>query len=332
VTALALFVGGWAPGAGPAQAAPGMTLQTDIRYGTAGGEALLLDAYVPTTPGDRRPGVVLVHGGAWRGGDKDEFAVEARRLAALGWVAFSVNYRLDARPALPAEVDDVQTAVRWVREHASEYGVDPARIGALGASAGGHLVAMLATVGEGPLDDGARIRSAVSWSGPMDLTRLAGDPRVGGLTVGLLACRASACPDQWSLASPVGHVEATDAPLLLINSTDELVPLDQGQVMAARLQAAGVEHRLDVLPGSRHGHVFRDDVWGATVDFLRTSLEPPAPPTPDVEMLRPAEAEAEGSSGGWSPATLVVTSLVVGLAVGGLIAGAAWRSRSTPAG
>ena len=123
-----------------------------MRYGTADGKPLLLDVYLPVTTGRGRSAVVLVHGGAWRGGDKRDFAVEARRLAAAGLVAFSVNYRLDTMPAFPAQVDDVQAAVRWVRGHADDYGVDPARIGALGASAGGHLVAMLATLGQGPLD------------------------------------------------------------------------------------------------------------------------------------------------------------------------------------
>lgn len=262
----------------PAGAANPIAVRRNVPYATAEGRALLLDAYVPSAARTIRPAVVLVHGGGWRGGDKRDFSTEARRFATMGWVAFSVDYRLATPSAFPAEVDDVSAAIRWVRTHAGDYGVDPARVGALGASAGGHLVAMLATVGEGPLDAGARIRAAVSWSGPMDLTRLAGPGGVPHLTAPLFECTPDRCPEQWADASPVSHVDPTDAPLLLVNSTNELVPLDQAREMADRLQAAGVVHRLDVLPGGRHAQDFSVDEWKPTVAFLQRLLEPQAAP------------------------------------------------------
>src|SRR6266702_5522499 len=131
-----------------AQTAPNVSVRItqDIVYRTIDGEAVLLDAYVPTAKTVKLPAILLVHGGAWRGGDKSNFTGDAMHLAQLGYAAFSVNYRLAPMHPYPAAVDDVEAAVRWLRAPAQvkAYKLDPKRIGAIGSSAGGHLVGMLA--------------------------------------------------------------------------------------------------------------------------------------------------------------------------------------------
>ena len=253
-------------------AAPGeVEVRRDVQFGVANGKPLLLDAYVPPPAAGLRPAVVLIHGGGWRTGDKGSYAPEARRLAERGWVAFSVNYRLNEPSPFPAAVEDVQRAVRWVRAEADEYDVDPARIGALGESAGGHLAAMLATSGAGRIDTGARVAVAVAWSGPMDLAALA-RTRGDAWAVPLMGCPLSACPERFAQASPTTHVDMSDAPLMLVNSTDELVPLSQAQAMESRLEQAGVPRQLDVYPGNRHALDYRDDAWAPTARFLESHL------------------------------------------------------------
>jgi acetyl esterase/lipase len=209
----------------------------------------------------------MIHGGGWRTGDKATWAEEANRLAERGWVAFSINYRLDEPSLFPAEVDDVQTAVRWVRSHAREYGIDTTRVGALGESAGGHLAAMLATLGSGPLDAGARIRVGAAWSPPTDLSALARS-RGDQWATSVMGCTLSTCADKLAQASPVTHVDGGDAPLYLVNSSDEQIPLSQAQALNDRLGAAAVDHQLDVLPGSRHALDYRRDAWAPTLAFL----------------------------------------------------------------
>ena len=124
-------------------------VERDVVYGVVAGEPLLLDVYRSLPRGEPRPAVVLIHGGGMWTGSRAHMEHPAQQLARAGYVAFSVDYRLvDAaagRHRWPAQLDDVQRAVRWVRAHAADYGVDPMRVGAYGWSAGGQLAALLGT-------------------------------------------------------------------------------------------------------------------------------------------------------------------------------------------
>ena len=263
-------------------AVPPVSVTYDIVYTKVDREVIVLDAYVPTAKTTKRPVIMLVHGGSWRGGDKSDFIDDAMKLAALGYVTFSVNYRLTPEHPYPAAVDDVEAAVRWVRAPAQvkTYAINPKRIGAIGASAGGHLVGMLATLGSGPLTRGARIKAAVSWSGPMDfrlwpLPQLTLSP-IGAEVLSFLNCPPGEDPcANVTEASPISHIDTTDAPMLLANSDDELVGLDHATTMDAALQAAGVTEQLVVFPGDRHAQDFADDIWPQTVAFLEKYVGKP---------------------------------------------------------
>ena len=281
----------------------------DVKYGSAGGQDLLLDTYVPDDTNAERVSVFLIHGGAWRTGDKRNVAAVATRMAERGWVVFALNYRLTEPEAFPAEIDDVQTAVEWARFNAFDYRLDPGRMGALGFSAGGHLAAMLATLGEGPPDQGARILVAASWSGPMDLISLTGG-EAAPLSALLLPCPPATCPARWADASPITHVDPTDAPLFLANSTDELVPLDQAESMADRLEAAGVAHQLEVVPGRAHGDDLVAAVWPQTVAFLSHHL------------VRPTDLRDPNPYATW-----VLLAAIVVVVTGGVIGGLRVRRR-----
>jgi acetyl esterase len=270
--AAALVITALAASAGAAHG--DVTAKPDVTYRTVDGEQLGLDVYQPAK-GKNRPAVVVVHGGAWSAGDKSWFAQQSNALAERGFVAFSINYRLAPAHPYPAAVDDVEAAVGWVRKHAKEYGVDSKRIGALGGSAGGHLVGMLATDGEGSLKTGHRVAAVVSWSGPMDVVSLApaAATNAGRSISAFLGCLPDACPDTYRAASPVTHVDKTDAPMLIVNSTMELVPKSQADAMKAALDQAGVANQAIILPGTRHSRAYSDDVWKQTVTFLENYLK-----------------------------------------------------------
>jgi acetyl esterase/lipase len=256
--------------AGDASALPGAGLQ--VRYGPS--PSATMDVH---RPGFRSalplPGVLVVHGGGWRSGDKRRMDDTAAVLVRRGFVVFNVNYTLADRrhPGFARQLLELRAAVRWVRRHAARLGVDPARLGALGSSAGAHLAALLALSGRGPLDEGARVRAVVAWSGPFDLARL----RTRALTPAVqtfLGCLPAACPRRAAAASPMAHVSPDDPDMLIVNSERELVPVDQAQRLAVRLASAGVPHRLWVLPGALHGRDYAPVALGGSVAFLTNRL------------------------------------------------------------
>jgi acetyl esterase len=275
LAALTTFMAAIVFGAPAGAAQGGVTVKNDVTYRTVDGEQLGLDVYQPAKKGKNRPAVVVVHGGAWTAGDKSWFAQQGNQLAERGFVAFSVNYRLAPAHTYPAAVEDVEAAVEWVRKHAKEYGVDRKRIGALGGSAGGHLVGLLASDGEGSLKTGHRVAAVVSWSGPMDFVSLApaAGTNAGGSFRTFLGCLPDACPDTYAAASPVTHVDKSDSPMLIVNSTNELVPQSQADAMKAALDKAGVANQAIILPGSAHSRAYSNQVWDQTVAFLENYLK-----------------------------------------------------------
>jgi acetyl esterase/lipase len=131
-------------------------------------ERQVMDLYVPDRPNGAA--ALVIHGGAWRGGSKDGsgMVLIAGVLASHGFVAAAVNYRLAPTYKWPAQLQDCQLAVRWLRENADMLGIHADRIGALGTSAGGHLAAMLALV-DGDLAAGCKVQAACNYFGPSDL-------------------------------------------------------------------------------------------------------------------------------------------------------------------
>jgi acetyl esterase len=255
-----------------AQAPAGTNLMVyrDVPYREVDGVTLLLDIYAPATGGPY-PGVLVIHGGGWRSGDKRGWEAEGRRLAEAGFAAFVVNYRLappGGRWQAPAPIEDVQAAARWVRTHGAAYNADPTRLGALGGSAGGHLAMMLGTTGQAGAE---RVEAVVSWSGPTALSLLSGND-AGRIVENFVGCGLHDCPERWQAASPAVHVDGTSAPMYLATSTNELVPLSQATLMAERLSRAGVPHELRILEGRAHARAYEDRVWDESVRFLRNSL------------------------------------------------------------
>lgn len=243
-------------------------VDADLEYGVRD-DGTLLTLDVCTPPGaeltdEPLPAVVSIHGGSWARGDKAnaDWRNTCLWLASEGFVAASVNYRLVPDAVFPAAIDDVALAVEWLRdaEQVERFGIDPARIGAFGGSAGGSLAALLGTTGEGPLDAGSRVAAVAELSGPVELgaAELEADGASDWLRriVGdYLGCAPGAsderCP-QSADASAGTFADPSDPPFFIGHADAEAVPLGQSERLAATLAAAGVHAELAVVPGAEH--------------------------------------------------------------------------------
>lgn len=201
------------------------------------------------SPAKPRPAALMIHGGGWSAGTRADFADLARWIARQGFVAVSVDYRLVPSARWPAQADDVELAMWWLRENAATLRIDPQRVVVVGGSAGGHLAGWLATSDRrSPRGTPSRADAVISFWGPWDLS-------VSGLrddARNMIAALVG--PQAPREASPIFRVDARTAPTMFIHGTaDELVPHDQSTRACAALTAARVRCELLLLEGAEHG-------------------------------------------------------------------------------
>jgi acetyl esterase/lipase len=205
----------------------------------------------------------------------------ARQLAQAGYVAFSVDYRLvDAttrRHRWPAQLDDVQRAVRWVRAYAADYGVDPVHVGAFGWSAGGQLAALLGTRdtrdATAPMaSHSSRVTCVVDLAGDVDLAAYTRPPALHEV-VALLGGTVQEVPDRYRDASPLSWIDQRTTPFLVIHGDrDDVVPIEQSRRLVAALRAAAVKVEYVELADAGHDDVAWDRVGPEILAFLERHL------------------------------------------------------------
>jgi acetyl esterase/lipase len=250
----------------PPKIPAGVKVERNLVYARAGGKDLLLDLYLPEQTRARLPVILWVHGGAWRGGNKERSP--AVRQVLRGYAAASIDYRLSQEAVFPAQIEDVKAAVRWLRANARKYRLDPRRIGAWGSSAGGHLVALLGTSGgvkdlEGKLGNpkySSRVQAVVDFFGPTDLLRIGKFPSSiahdapDSPEAQLIGGPIPKNPEKARRASPVTYITKDDPPFLIMHGDrDDTVPLNQSELFYAALKKAGVEAAFEVVRGAGHG-------------------------------------------------------------------------------
>ena len=260
-----------------AQDARALVVKTsDVRYATHDNVKLRLDVYRERVAESARPSVLVIAGGAWKKSDKDDWSSAGRSLARQGFVVFVPDVRLackdQERPRCgyghPAPVKDLRAAIRWVHENAADYNARAGKIGALGASSGGHLAQYLGTTGT---EGETKLDAVVSWSGPSKLSLLVGE-RGERSVKSYIGCSYSKCRKKWRRASPIHRVTPNDAAMYLINSRNEFIPAEGAKAMADKLRRKGVPHRLTILEGDRHGAEYAKDVIDDTASFLKRVL------------------------------------------------------------
>lgn len=259
------------------------SVQANLQYGLADGEKLLLDACLPPLSDHSTAAVVLIHGGGFDTGNKDSSGMSAlcRDAAEHGMAAFNIDYRLAPAFTYPAQVNDLSAAIEWLREpeQAVRFGIDPARIGLFGSSAGAIMASSVGTAGKGSQSAGARVAAVVALSPAVELTErgfLLGDPSEEAVQLILqyLGCADVVdCPVAKD-ASPIYSVDSTDPPFFIAISEDEFVPVKQAEAMQRALESVNVPVTLEVRPGEKHAVQLLDSSMRADIlAFLREHLD-----------------------------------------------------------
>lgn len=265
----------------------GQPVRKDIEYARVDDHALLLDLYLPERDG--RPLVVWVHGGAWRSGSKESMPLTW--LVREGFAIASINYRLSPVARFPAQIHDCKAAVRFLRAKQQEYGYDAEKIAIAGASAGGHLVALVGTTNghhelEGKvgahLNESSRVDAVVDYYGPTNFTTILQQSTPHGLGVRipalqlLLGNQPEKVVEIAKLASPVFHVDENAPPLLMLHGDqDPQVPINQSHELQGAYDRVGASAQLEVVHGGAHGgDLFYDSARQVLVkEFLSRQLQ-----------------------------------------------------------
>jgi len=262
LTVLWLALGAVSAAADRKAEAAGIKVMKDVPYGPHSRN--VMDFYLPESGPTPRPLVICIHGGGWAGGDKSRYAWLAEALARQGFAAVSITYRFAPTWHAPAQLDDVQRAVRWLRKNAAQYGLDPERFGAIGGSAGGHLASYLALADTRDNSDAAlaayssRVQCVVDCYGPVDLVgmmRSASAPIVQGF----IGKPLEGNEEDYRKASAVSYVQKNPPPFLIVHGTKDVgaargqVPIEQSLAFQEKLRQAGGEATLLKLEGAGHG-------------------------------------------------------------------------------
>ena len=221
-----------------------------------------LDLYLPSDKTQKHPLIMYIHGGGWQGGHSrnsgafENWPATLAMIAAKGYVVTSVNYRLGGEAKFPAAIHDVKTAIRWLRAHAEDYGIDKEKFLVWGASAGGHLAALAATSGDDEAlapknlsekleSESDRVQACIGWYGIYDLTGMGEGGGPGGYF-----------KEQLMEASPVSYVDETDGAFLLIHGEDDpVIPYQQSIDFNELLNANHLKSSVHIVPGVAHSYI-----------------------------------------------------------------------------
>jgi len=242
-------------------------------------QPLNADVYLPEANGELRPAALVVHGGGWRNRGPEDMTDIAEQLAAQGYVTVNIEHRFAPDYRFPAQVHDLQQAMRWLHDNADDWQLDTDRIVGVGFSSGAHLVSLLALAGaEGPLaepygGEHARLAAVMAGGVPSDLLKFDD----GRLVVQFIGGTRAEKPEAYALASPARQISDNAPPFFIYHGRlDQLVPVDHATDFYAQLKAEGVESELYLLRGRGHitSFVLEGQAIEAGIAFLNQQVNP----------------------------------------------------------
>ncbi|EMI45559.1 lipase/esterase [Rhodopirellula sp. SWK7] len=266
----------------------GVTVHRDIPYVKNGHDRQKLDLYVPESS-EPLPLIIWIHGGGWQGGSKDGCPPLRAGYPTKGYAVASIGYRLSGHAKFPAQIEDCKSAIRWLRAHAKEHGLDPDRFGVWGSSAGGHLVALVGTSGDVDefevgelLDHSSRVQAVCDYYGPTDLNAFVVAPgyerhaSADSPESKLIGGTVSEHPEIVKKINPITFVSKDDPPFLIVHGDkDGTVPINQSELLFESLEKTGVPVHFHTIHGAGHGGpAFNEPIIADMVnDFFDAKLK-----------------------------------------------------------
>jgi acetyl esterase/lipase len=279
-----------------------VTVEYDVVFGTGGGRDLRCNVYHPPQPGDRRPAVMLVHGGGWTTGDRSQLHGYGILLGREGYVCVAPEYRLAGEAKWPAQIEDAKACLRWMRANAERLGIDPEKIAVEGNSAGGHLALMVAGTPNVAEFEGSggnagvltHVAACMAFYAPTLLYSAESAQGQRAKELYTLLFGREAGPDVPRRASPLEYAKAGFPPtMLLTGSKDELVPHESSLRMHRALEQAQVPVELHVFEGAPHAFDAVPDYGRVCARIMLLFLDRHvANPRPIVVPTREAAARA----------------------------------------
>jgi acetyl esterase/lipase len=296
----------------------GTKVHSNLEYVKDGHERQKLDLYVPEKAEGPLPVIVWIHGGAWSGGSKDNPG-QAVRFVGKGYAVASIGYRLSQHAIFPAQIEDCKAAIRWLRDNAKKYQLDPDHIGVWGASAGGHLVALLGTTGDvkelegkgGNAEQSSRVQAVVDFFGPTDFLQmdahavkgafLKHDPAISPESK-LIGGAIQENAEKVKRSNPIEYAKKDAPPFFIAHGEqDPLVPCHQSELLYEALKKVKNDVAFYKIAGAGHGGPeFNTDMMQAAVQaFFDKHLKPlsdekaKTPPQPEGGKDKQPEASAD---------------------------------------
>ncbi len=259
---------------------PSVKTEKDIVYNSIGNRALRLDAFFSKKKTRKaRPAILIIHGGGWRTGNREQHIPLAKHLAALGYVCFTPEYRLSTEALYPAAVHDLKAALRWIRANTKKYKIDTNRIATIGFSAGGQLSTLLGTTGDNPEFEGTfgnlghstKVNAIVDIDGILAFIHPESgegdDSRSTSAATYWFGYSKTENPALWQAASALNHVNAQTPPTLFLNSGVDRMHAGRTDYLA-KLAALNIYSEVHIFPNSPHSFCLFNPWFEPTVQYI----------------------------------------------------------------
>ncbi len=301
----------WAqPSATVASVSGSVKTHRDLPYVTSGHERQKLDLFVPESADGPLPLIIWIHGGGWQNGSKDSCPPMRKGFAERGYAIASINYRLSGHAVFPAQIEDCKSAIRWLRAHAAEYGLDPQRFGVWGSSAGGHLAALVGTSGDvkafdvgANLDQSSRVQAVCDYFGPTDFVAFVTTPGYESHATEnspeqkLIGGPIIDNKDKAARANPISYASGDDPAFLIVHGDkDPVVPINQSELLFNALKQEGVSVHFHSIKGAGHGQGFGGPEIEPMVAAFFDHVLKASPLPPNIGAAKTSESMASTAS------------------------------------